>query len=655
MHDFATDPQPVVAFTDAAHRLFGFDAGTLPGARVGATPYGNLTIALLPTPKLEHVLRMLDAVAANIPAFGGQLLLLDGPADAARVDAISRSAQARWPDRWLHLPGTSESSGPAAKNAALRHADRSWVMLVDPRVILQWNPLEHAEDDVIRSGAQILNLPRITHEGHFVSADHISLRRDAHGVRLLVQSRVRAAVHERGANTFGYCTAIDSSSLLARVDLLRELGGFDESKADGEDDLDLSLRIFRRGLKVATSSALAFFDDARNTDREQVAQAVVVRGVEDYRAHTAPYGLEQLASIGSATRGCAAAAKARPRIALVIDVDHWAFGNIARQVCRYLSDRFEFRVIPIGIVSNVNQVLLLAQDCELIHFFWREDILQVGAEHWRRYAERLGMSWAQFEQRFILPKAITTSIYDHLMQDEASLRERRDPYRALAGYTVSSDKLLAFYRLRPEFPAPWGTTEDGVDLTLFRPSNLDRLAQAGTRELVVGWAGNSRWESRTEDYKGLHTMLQPAVDELVAEGYRIRIALADRQVRLIPHHEMPAYYASIDLYACPSKIEGTPNPVLESMACGVPVVSTDVGIVPQAFGPKQRQFILPERSKDCLKERLRSLLDAPQQLLELSAENLESIQAWDWSIKVENFARFFADVIDARARARKAA
>ena len=51
---------------------------------------------------------------------------------------------------------------------------------------------------------------------------------------------------------------------------------------------------------------------------------------------------------------------------------------------------------------------------------------------------------------------------------------------------------------------------------------------------------------------------------------------ADRQIRMIPHDKMAEYYSKIDLYICTSKIEGTPNPVLESMACGVPIISTDV-------------------------------------------------------------------------------
>jgi glycosyltransferase involved in cell wall biosynthesis len=104
---------------------------------------------------------------------------------------------------------------------------------------------------------------------------------------------------------------------------------------------------------------------------------------------------------------------------------------------------------------------------------------------------------------------------------------------------------------------------------------------------------------------------------------------------------MPAYYASIDVYVCTSKIEGTPNPVLESMACGVPVISTDVGIVPQAFGPLQKKFILTERSVEAVAAALRLLLDEPERLKALSDENLQMIERWDWKIKAENFAGFF--------------
>ena len=42
--------------------------------------------------------------------------------------------------------------------------------------------------------------------------------------------------------------------------------------------------------------------------------------------------------------------------------------------------------------------------------------------------------------------------------------------------------------------------------------------------------------------------------------------------------EMTEYYRSLDVFACASESEGCSNVVLEALACGVPVVSTDVGI-----------------------------------------------------------------------------
>ena len=63
--------------------------------------------------------------------------------------------------------------------------------------------------------------------------------------------------------------------------------------------------------------------------------------------------------------------------------------------------------------------------------------------------------------------------------------------------------------------------------------------------------------------------MKPVVEELQSEGYPIELKLCDSNEKMIPHHEMPDWYASIDLYICMSKIEGTPNPILECMACGL--------------------------------------------------------------------------------------
>ncbi len=111
---------------------------------------------------------------------------------------------------------------------------------------------------------------------------------------------------------------------------------------------------------------------------------------------------------------------------------------------------------------------------------------------------------------------------------------------------------------------------------------------------------------------------------------------------------MPEYYSKIDVYVCTSKIEGTPNPVLEAMACGVPVISTDVGVIPELFGPLQQEFILRERSVPALMNTLLHSRREPHLLAALSAENLETTKAWSWPEKAAAFKPFFEAMLERR-------
>jgi glycosyltransferase involved in cell wall biosynthesis len=315
----------------------------------------------------------------------------------------------------------------------------------------------------------------------------------------------------------------------------------------------------------------------------------------------------------------------RPRVALVLDTDGWAFANIARQLQRHLSNRFEFIPIPMDVVDDINQVLMIAQDCDIVHFFWREHLRLIGTPYNRSRAALLCQVYPEFERQYVAPRIFSTAVYDHLLLGEEEVRDRRPLFRGLVrAYYVSSRKLEAIYRALDGYPPPAMVLEDGVDLGLFAPRQLGRLDAVASRELVVGWVGNSKWASEIEDFKGLHTILLPAVEQLRREGVRIRTVLADRAERMIPQTDMPAYYARIDVYVCPSKIEGTPNPVLEAMACGVPVISTDVGIVADAFGPLQKALVLQERSVESVKAALRDLVGRPERLRALSRENVSS-------------------------------
>lgn len=210
-------------------------------------------------------------------------------------------------------------------------------------------------------------------------------------------------------------------------------------------------------------------------------------------------------------------------------------------------------------------------------------------------------------------------------------------------YTVSSEKLSQIYCAEFE-KKPLKSVTDGVDLERFYPNDLERFEDRKDKNLVIGWVGNSQfWGMKDKDLKGVNTILKPAIEELKQEGIAVERYFADRQERMIPHDEMCQYYSKVDILICTSIVEGTPNPVLEAMACGVPIISTDVGIVPEALGEFQKQFILEERSIECLKKAIQVFDEHPEYLKRCSQENLERIARWSWKYKTQDFKEFFEE------------
>ncbi|MGC1273653.1 MAG: glycosyltransferase [Planctomycetaceae bacterium] len=80
---------------------------------------------------------------------------------------------------------------------------------------------------------------------------------------------------------------------------------------------------------------------------------------------------------------------------------------------------------------------------------------------------------------------------------------------------------------------------------------------------------------------------------------RIRAgALADH-VRLVgrrPHRELNEWYGAADVFALLSSREGSPNVLLEALACGTPAVATPVGGIPEELSDPLLGILLPERS-----------------------------------------------------------
>jgi teichuronic acid biosynthesis glycosyltransferase TuaC len=151
--------------------------------------------------------------------------------------------------------------------------------------------------------------------------------------------------------------------------------------------------------------------------------------------------------------------------------------------------------------------------------------------------------------------------------------------------------------------------ERGVDTSLFRPGDRQearrRLGIAPDGRVVV-------WVGRMHPVKGLDVLLDacellrseqavlPFSLHLVGDGplrQSLETSVAARGLSGIVRFagaktpaQLPEWYRAADVTVLPSRSEGIPNVLRESLACGTPFVASDVGGVPElaASGPANR-------------------------------------------------------------------
>lgn len=117
----------------------------------------------------------------------------------------------------------------------------------------------------------------------------------------------------------------------------------------------------------------------------------------------------------------------------------------------------------------------------------------------------------------------------------------------------------------------------------------------------------------------LHASLSARIDSL---GFGGRIFLRGG----IPHTDLPDWYRAADLFCLASEHEGCPVVVHEALACGVPVVSTPVGAVPDLLIPG-KTGILSDPSAEGLANAIDEALACPWNRAAIAAEGAR--HTWD--------------------------
>ncbi|MEO1245959.1 MAG: glycosyltransferase family 4 protein [Pseudomonadota bacterium] len=171
---------------------------------------------------------------------------------------------------------------------------------------------------------------------------------------------------------------------------------------------------------------------------------------------------------------------------------------------------------------------------------------------------------------------------------------------------------------------------NGIDTGHWQP--FERPPGAGSGPLVVGFVGRlSHDKGAPELFDALRRLAavgeRPVHGLFVGDGDlrselegRAREAgLEERVVFRGAVRDVAPEYRNMDVLVLPSRAEGLPMAVLEAMACGLPVVATDVGDVGELVRSGETGYLIPEPDGALLAEALRSLFAAAGRPAQLGA------------------------------------
>src|SRR5690606_4533074 len=117
-------------------------------------------------------------------------------------------------------------------------------------------------------------------------------------------------------------------------------------------------------------------------------------------------------------------------------------------------------------------------------------------------------------------------------------------------------------------------------------------------------------------------------------GIAERVQLAGAR----PHDELPTWMQAADLLSLPSHNEGVPNVVLEAMACGLPVVASDVGGIPEVL-PAHAGVLVQAHAPEALALALADALERDWQREAI----IEHAGTFRWDDNVQRLDRILRD------------
>ncbi len=223
----------------------------------------------------------------------------------------------------------------------------------------------------------------------------------------------------------------------------------------------------------------------------------------------------------------------------------------------------------------------------------------------------------------VIPPGVDLSHFYHIPDDEA---------RQFIGLKPDARIVLFVGRIEPL---------KGID-TLIQAMSCMKFRQVMDHVHLAIIGGDPA--ASTEQMSAEMIRLQELCDKLGME--HMVVFLGKRAQDTLPY-----YYSAAEVLVMPSHYESFGMVALEAMACGIPVIASQVGGLAYLVKDGETGFHVPDQDPEALCEKLLEILGNPEQRARMGRRAAEYAQGYSWTLIADQIVDVYQDLVKNHAAA----
>ena len=114
----------------------------------------------------------------------------------------------------------------------------------------------------------------------------------------------------------------------------------------------------------------------------------------------------------------------------------------------------------------------------------------------------------------------------------------------------------------------------------------------------------------------------------------------------LPYSEVPQHLEKNDIFLNTSQYDNAPRCLIEAMACGLCIISTNVGGIPWIVSDQVDGLLVPANDYKAMAEAIRSILKRPELAHEFSTNGRRKAEIFNWPAIFSQWEVLFREVIN---------